>query len=180
MIEEPFPVAQLPIRYGVSRPAIYQHLKFLKIETTRYEGKACISPDDLERLDALDKFRKENPDLSLARFIESTPAEVYDSLDNPPDMLDTLDDRDITADVTRLTQLIAGIAELVRPQPEPLQHYVWLERAVAGSWILTTNEVKQLIGSRPTGDHKSWGCFEFVKAGKKIGREHGWRVYKVI
>ena len=63
----------------------------------------------------------------------------------------------------------------------PLWYMDVLEQAQTSKWVLTTEEVEQLIGVKPhcSGDENSYqrGCWVFVKAGK-IGLQTAWRVFK--
>lgn len=56
-----------------------------------------------------------------------------------------------------------------------------LEKAEAANWILTTEEVEQLIGIKPQCHHDETsyhrGSWVFIKAGK-IGPQIGWQVKK--
>lgn len=67
------------------------------------------------------------------------------------------------------------------PPSDPLWYMNVLERAQASHWILTTEEVEQLIGVKPRCEagKNSYqrGCWVFVKAGN-IGSQIGWRVTK--
>jgi hypothetical protein len=63
----------------------------------------------------------------------------------------------------------------------PLWYMEILEKAEASNWILTTDEVEQLIGIKPLCHHDETsyqrGSWIFMKAGK-IGPQTGWRVQK--
>lgn len=63
----------------------------------------------------------------------------------------------------------------------PLWYMEILEKAEASNWILTTDEVEQLIGIKPQCHHDETsyqrGSWIFMKAGK-IGPQTGWRVQK--
>jgi hypothetical protein len=74
---------------------------------------------------------------------------------------------------------VEAIARHFQQQREPLQHYTALERAIANSWLLSTAEVRSLIGVKPSGDRFQHGSFVFVKSGK-IGAQSAWRVAKII
>lgn len=90
-----------------------------------------------------------------------------------------------------LLQLLTKIADsLVKlestialgQQPaNPLWYMYVLEKAEAANWILTTDEVEQLIGVKPHCHHDETsyvrGSWVFIKA-KKIGAQTGWRVQK--
>ena len=69
-----------------------------------------------------------------------------------------------------------------RLQPlNPLWYMDVLEKAEAANWILTTDEVEQLIGIKPHCHHDETtyhrGSWIFIKTGK-IGSQLGWRVKK--
>ena len=69
-----------------------------------------------------------------------------------------------------------------RLQPaNPLWYMDVLEKAETANWILTTDEVEQLIGIKPHCHHDETtyyrGSWVFIKAGK-IGSQLGWRVKK--
>jgi hypothetical protein len=80
------------------------------------------------------------------------------------------------------TDLLEEILKRVN-QYDPTWYMIALERAANSKWILTTSEVKQLIGVTPTtkkGERTfKRGCFVFVKSGK-VGNQTGWRVMKEI
>ena len=69
-----------------------------------------------------------------------------------------------------------------RLQPSnPLWYMDVLEKAEAANWILSTEEVEQLIGIKPQCHHDETsyhrGNWVFIKVGK-IGAQTGWRVQK--
>lgn len=80
-----------------------------------------------------------------------------------------------------LTKLSETLAASAQPPLAPLWYMEVLEHARAGSWVLTSSEIQQLIGVHPTcpkdGDSFQRGCWVFVKAGK-LGSQMGWRVRK--
>jgi hypothetical protein len=63
----------------------------------------------------------------------------------------------------------------------PLSPHRELEAAAEKGWLLTTAEVRELIGVKPTvpkgEDSYQRGCWLFTKAGK-IGSQTAWRVSK--
>jgi hypothetical protein len=65
--------------------------------------------------------------------------------------------------------------------PDPLWYMPILEQVSAQSWILSSEEVEQLIGIRPycaPGDNSfRRGCWKFIKTGK-VGTHSSWRVIK--
>ena len=90
-----------------------------------------------------------------------------------------------------INQSLAEIAESLRSledivysrlQPSnPLWYMDVLERAQTNLWVLTTEEVEDLIGVKPRCEagKNSYqrGCWVFVKVGK-MGSHTGWRVMK--
>jgi hypothetical protein len=72
-------------------------------------------------------------------------------------------------------------ATFLPPPTNPLWYMAILEQAQAGNWLLTSTEVHQLIGVKPSCTHESEsfqrGCWRFVKAGK-LGTQISWRVDK--
>jgi hypothetical protein len=79
-----------------------------------------------------------------------------------------------------LTKLEQTLASRLLPA-DPLWYMNVLERAQAANWILTSEEVEQLIGVKPHCENgkNSYqrGCWQFVKAGK-MGSQTAWRVMK--
>lgn len=68
------------------------------------------------------------------------------------------------------------------PPPRPLWHLEALEQACQAGWVLTTEEVEQLIQVKPKcsakEDHYDRGNWRFIKAGK-IGTQVAWRIEKL-
>jgi hypothetical protein len=63
-------------------------------------------------------------------------------------------------------------------QMNPLKHWEELEKAVNHGWILSTSEIKQLIGTKPRTSLYIRGSFKFTKCGK-IGNQSAWRIEKL-
>ena len=85
--------------------------------------------------------------------------------------------KEIAESLARLETTLA-----TRLQPlNPLWYMAVLEKAEAANWILTTDEVKHLIGVKPHCDRNETiyrrGSWAFIKIGK-IGAQTGWRVEK--
>lgn len=173
-------VSSLQERYDLaSRQAVYDRLAALNIKPVT-RGK--LSSDQLDKLDKLDKWLKANPHSAIADFPQEP--EVM-----PPDLsvishqasandLSTasLDKSQQTFDLLELAESFARHLSKMR---DPLQHYAALERAIASGWLLSTAEVRSLIGTKPTGDRYQRGSFVFIRSGK-IGAQAAWRVSKVV
>jgi hypothetical protein len=79
-----------------------------------------------------------------------------------------------------LVKLETTLASRLQPS-NPLWYMDILEKAEAANWILSTEEVEQLIGVKPQCHHEETsyhrGNWVFIKVGK-IGAQTGWRVQK--
>jgi hypothetical protein len=87
--------------------------------------------------------------------------------------------------LTAIAESLAKLADLLAsrlPVPDPLWHMEVLERACAANWLVTTEEVEQLLGVKPqchAGENSfQRGSWNFIKVGK-IGSQTAWRVTKV-
>jgi hypothetical protein len=85
----------------------------------------------------------------------------------------------LTNDRENFLELIEAIARHIAATCDALQHYAALERAIASGWLLSSSEVRGLIGVKPSGDRFQRGSFIFIRAGK-IGAQAAWRVAKVV
>jgi hypothetical protein len=164
------PVKDLPSRYNIRRTALYTRFTAANITPEKDGTRSYISKEELEELDRLDahirtggKLEEFKPTLQQNNetIVHLTPA-----VDRPDNFTESL-------------QLVEAIARHFQQQREPLQHYTALERAIANSWLLSTAEVRSLIGVKPSGDRFQHGSFVFVKSGK-IGAQSAWRVAKII
>jgi hypothetical protein len=83
---------------------------------------------------------------------------------------------------SRLEQMERSIDKRSTPS-NPLWYMPILEQAATQGWIISSEEVEQLIGIKPHCDsgHNFFmrGCWKFVKAGK-VGTHSSWRVLKEI
>lgn len=59
----------------------------------------------------------------------------------------------------------------------PVSHWEYLQKVVDNDWILSTTEVKKLIGVNPRNSPFIRGAFTFTKCGK-IGNQSAWNVQK--
>ena len=77
----------------------------------------------------------------------------------------------------QLVEAVASIASRLKS----LQALKGLERAAEKGWLLTTEQVQQLLGVKPKvkGSDRTFtrGSFSFVKSGK-IGSQTAWKVVK--
>lgn len=96
----------------------------------------------------------------------------------------TESDRQLIEQLKTITESLVKLEKTLttRLQPSnPLWYMDVLEKAEAANWILSTEEVEQLIGIKPQCHHQETayhrGNWVFIKAGK-IGTQTGWRVQK--
>ena len=79
-----------------------------------------------------------------------------------------------------LGEMVGVISQQLQPS-DPLWYHERLESAMAGGWLLTTAEVKALIGVTPApkkgGNSYIRGRWKFTKAGK-IGGSTAWEITK--
>lgn len=191
-----YPVADLPSRFDLGKQAVYNRLEALGIKPTKVGKRSYISATQLQTLDRIHAHINQGG--SIADFqspdLEISPLDTMDkstgrltSAENNQSPLDTMDKSTglVENNLEVLVNLIAGavsqtIASTVQ-QRSPLWYMSELERAEAQGWMLTTAEIQQLIGVKPTAatgtSTYQRGSFTFTKAGK-IGTQTAWRVTK--
>jgi len=164
---ETYPIASLQERYNLSsKQSVYDRIKALSIEPV---ARGKISSDQLDKLDKLDKHLKTGGILS---DFESSHTEIM------PAAVEPAAATNLTNDHENFLELIEAIARHIGAARDPLQHYAALEKAIASGWILSTAEVRVLIGVKPSGDRFKRGAFAFIRA-DKVGNQAGWKVEKI-
>ena len=135
-------------------------------KTSGYLSSSEHSPET-SPLDAIDKTsERTSSETSLLDRIDTTTGIVENNLEALVNMIAGV-----------VSQAIASTVQ----QRSPLWYMSELERAEAQGWMLTTAEIQQLIGVKPTAatgtSTYQRGSFTFTKAGK-IGSQTAWRVTK--
>lgn len=125
------------------------------------------------------------PQLTLEPIPEPRPV----SLPNPSPVLAEAPYEPVSHQLENIARALAHLSEVLAappppsPPPDPLWYMETLERAYAGNWVLTSDEIQRLIGVRPScakgQDSFQRGCWLFVKAGK-LGSQTAWRVKKEL
>ncbi|MEG4327906.1 hypothetical protein [Microcoleus sp. herbarium5] len=165
---ETYLIANLQERYNLSsKQSVYDRIKALLIEPV---ARGKISSDQLDKLDKLNQHLKSGGSLS---DFESSRTEIIQTEAIEPATTSINQERE------NFLELIEAIARHISATRDPLQHYTALERAIASSWLLSTAEVRSLIGTKPHGDRFQRGSFCFIRNGK-IGAQAAWRVVKVV
>jgi hypothetical protein len=173
-----YPVSQLQSRYSIGKQAVYNRLDALDIKPSKEGNRSYLTADQVRLLDDLHEHIKAGgtmadfPGISLPQLEMGSP---LDRVESPLDAVET----SITA-AANFADLVKAIASVVQPT-DPLRYMEVLERAAEKGWLLTTAEVRELIGVKPTAakgeDSYQRGCWLFTKAGK-IGSQTAWRVGK--
>lgn len=160
-----FPVGQLAQRYGLGKTAIYDRLAFLAIAPFRDGRLSYISGEDLDQLDNLHNHLAGGGTLETFGSPPRPAGEL--SGERPPD--------------NQLAQMLAAIATSLQRR-SPLDNYRDLDEAARQNWLLTSSQVEDLIGAKPTPkpgqNHYDRACWRFQKAGK-IGKESAWVVRRL-
>ena len=192
-VQNSFPVGELKDRYGISKQGIINRRKYLKISTYKIGNKSYITEDDLDLLDRLHQFLNKNPTASMQdfRLQESTESKLVGvptdrssestlpTVPIEPTSLTILDNENVTR-MSLDSNTIEEIAYKFQ-RSNPLWYMNILENARASNWLLTTAEVRELIGVKPNTKkgEKTYkrGNWLFIKSGR-IGNQTAWKVMK--
>lgn len=165
---DPYPVSELTNRYNIGKQAVYNRLEALSIKPEKQSNRSYISSVQLLELDRLHKHIASGG--TMADFeVSQTESNL-----TPVDSLSMSSGLSQTDD---LVTLVERIATALRPTTEPLAHWEQLEKAAVNNWLLTSADVKRVIGVKPKGDSFPRGSFTFVRSGR-IGNQAAWRVVK--
>ena len=190
-------VSELCDRYEIkSRKSLYSRLDGLGITLDKDGNKSFATEKQVKLLDQQNEHLKNGG--TLKNFIPTAIAQVtvYDTVNNTQHNPDTANIVETTQHTPQLNtqseamtillgdmanKVAMAIAEKMTP-PSPTWYLAELERARASGWELTTSQVKELIGVKPSCKQgkKTFrrGSFVFVKAGK-IGNQTSWKVQKI-
>ena len=201
-------INELIERYGITRKPLYSRINALNIKLSKnLDNKSFATPEQVELLDQLHEHLKAGG--NLKSFVPITDVELENSHDIPHDITAIIATQpttllsqdeskshngkefsstthDTAQEIQHTTQhsqqeLLAQIALLITEAKNPLGHLAALEQAIENEWLLTTAQVKNLIGTKPycKKGNISYqrGSFIFTKSGK-IGRETAWRINK--
>jgi len=167
-----YPVGDLPTRYNIGKQAMYNRLESLGIKPEKIGNRSFITAEELSRMEALHAHILAGGTMTGFLGSQPTPGE----LSTRPVGTGAVS----TGHDTDFLSLIETIAKALNPT-DPLSHLANLERASEKGWLLTSAQVKQLIGVKPTVRKDETelvrGSFAFVKAGK-IGGQSAWKVLK--
>jgi hypothetical protein len=165
---DPYPVSELTNRYNIGKQAVYNRLEALSIKPAHHSNRSYISSAQLLLLDRLHEHIA-----SGGTMADFEPSQTESSI-SPVDVSSESTGLPRTDD---LVILVERIAAALKPATSPLGHWEQLEKAVAHNWLLTTTDVKRVIGVKPKGNSFTRGSFTFVRSGM-IGNQTSWRVVK--
>ncbi len=186
-------VKELCDRYKLqSRKSLYSRLEAVGLKFPKDDdGKAYATEQMIQQLDDLDLHIKNGGSLKHYTPVTSVTTHL-ESNDSSNPLVSTTQTTQLTTHKTtqmsreELLEIIEvlGTAIASRLQPiDPIAYNHSLEQAQQQNWILSSKEVKQLIGIKPScpkGENVfTRGCWSFTKAGK-IGNQTGWRVKKIL
>jgi hypothetical protein len=138
-----------------------------------------------EQLKRLEQLLRKSPEQPQATQPNTTPVNNTE-VALPPPPKETTNNQQLEERLAKIAESLAKLEQILASRlqpPDPLWYMNVLERAHASHWILTTEEVEQLIGVKPQckagEDSYQRGCWVFVKAGK-MGLQTGWHVLKDV
>lgn len=192
-----FPVKDLQARYNIGKQAEINRRSHLNITTTKVDGSYYIKQSDLDLLDALDAFLK-TPGAKMADFNKGdlvksdslTMDAQLEIIPNPerqiaqeyiPGLMESTPETLKILIRETVQSTVAALVEVINPS-NPIAHWEKLKIAADNGFVLTSKEIKQLVGTKPVlkkGEEK-WrrGSFTFTPAGK-IGGQSAWKVEKI-
>ena len=182
-------VNELCDRYEIkSRKSLYSRTNALGITLDKDGNKSVATEEQVKLLDQQDEHLKNGG--TLKNFVLTAIAEVtVNDTDQNQDTASIVETTQHTAQLSTQSVLLGdivqnlsqAIAEKMQPV-DPLWYLGRLEAARASGWELTTSQVKELIGVKPSCPRgkKTFrrGSFVFVKSGR-IGSQTSWKVQKV-
>lgn len=185
-------VSELPEKFSIARQTVYERLKFLGITPLKMDNKSHITATQLDLLERLHEHLQSGA--TMSRFDpDAKPKKVKDKTKTPITSTSlTTTERSLTvppvenANITftsgqpNISDLIQELAKAITSnQIAPyLSRHDALEKAFEKGWVLSSQEVFEIIGIKPKGTQKIWGCWQFISKGK-IGRAKGWIVEKI-
>ncbi|NEO22240.1 hypothetical protein [Moorena sp. SIO4A5] len=191
------PVKDLQSRYNIGRSALYERFKHANIKPNKEGTRSFVSGEQLEELDRLhnhlerDGTFEDFETLLTQEFTENSQEAI--SLNSSPDSpVDVHRTSSWEVEREPLEVLIDAMKQSFRyaitygaslpnagKPVTVIDRHQQLKVAAEEGWLLTTLEVKELIGVKPQagkGENKyTRGSWTFIKSGK-IGRGTAWRV----
>ena len=193
-------IQELCDRYNLnSRKSLYSRLNGLGIKLGKKNNKSYATEEQIALLDQQDEHIKnggsidnfEPVKLAEVTVLKDTASHIHNptrehSSNNGISSIaeTTLQSTQLQITPELLDNVVAAISKAIASNmtpPDPLWYLERLETARTSEWELTTSQVKELIGVKPSckKGKKTFkrGSFIFVKTGR-IGNETSWKVMK--
>lgn len=165
-------IKELLERYNLkSRQSIYSWCEAAGIKLSSDEqGIKYASEDVIAILDKLQSHIDNGG--TLKTFIKPITPTVIET----DSKLDTVQDTHI--DTVFNNSVLGELSKLIVNEYNPLRHHQLLKEAALEGWILSTDEVYKLIGTKPKGERFVRGSWVFNRCGK-VGSQAGWIVERI-
>lgn len=158
------PVPQLIDRYSISRASFYQRVKALGIKFDQRGRNAYANAKQIDLLDEYDKAIARNEG---DQFIQSlSPSGKYDISPRPAAPLEVQPLEPVLSTVHLMIQMAQELAQHL-PTKDLLEPQRSLQEAADNRWILSSAQVRSLIGIRPKGQSFERYGFNFHRYGTR-------------
>lgn len=171
---------------------MYDRLNAVKAEVLKEGNRSYVTEDVITILDQLQEHLKLGG--SIKTFTPTVKATVHAQIDSVNSHSDNLtvnseidsigspldsDVKYLPLDLFEFTleKVVLKVIEQIKPS-NPINHWEKLDQAVEHGYILSTKEVKELLGTKPNGKEWTRGAFKFIRWGK-IGNQAGWQVTRI-
>ena len=190
-------IQELCDRYGIkSRKSLYTRLNGLGIKLGKKNNKSYATEEQIALLDQQNEHIKKGGSIDNFEPVKLAEVTVLKQIHNPTTQdrgnqaissiaETTLQSTQLQITPELLDNVVVAISTAISSNmtpPDPLWYLERLETARASEWELTTSQVKELIGVKPSckKGKKTFkrGSFIFIKTGR-IGNETAWKVQKV-
>ena len=171
------PVSQLTSELGIQKTVLAERRNALGISPVKIGRNSYIAKTDYDLLLELNDWvrsGKTTPEFLKMKGLELNGNVRKNGLETSANALGTL----AVDNTSSFIQLVHEIATALQPKTNPIEHWFSLERAAASNLLLSSLEVKQLIGVKPMGSSFTRGSFVFIRYGR-IGSSTAWKVEKL-
>lgn len=174
------PVKDLWTQYGVGKTTFYMRaLSDLRIVPVQFRGRSHITSEAKALLDRYYNLTEEKRqtwvDEQFGRreplpYIEPVP-QTERSMPYSPLPVKAKVRGKVEVKVQDIQEIAQAIAQIIRPT-DRFSHYEQLERFAQNSWLISSKDLRDLIGRTSLRDGMKWGGFRLKRSGR------WWRVSK--
>ncbi len=167
------PASSLTTRYGVGRTTLHERVKALNLSPEKEGNRAFFSADQVAVLDALAEHIKAGG--STPDFVRSfRPEQSELSTVQPSAFAPNAEQPEHSERWLQILELLAFRLS-PPPVPDPLRLHRQLEEITSNGWIVTTPQLRAVMGHNPVEGSRYGFCF--VKVGRQ-GLAMGWQIQK--